>query len=151
MKPLLVGELNPYGPDPQFALWPDPPGCAGWRLCHVILGMEEREYLRAFDRANLCLGGWSLTAARSRADELVRERTAIVALGAKVASAFRVPFKPYRDFIRCLVGSHVAHIAVLPHPSGRCRLWNDQANVNRARQFVGSVLAACSKQEEVKP
>ncbi len=134
MRPLLVGEVNPYGPDPQYALWPDPPGCAGHRLCHVILGMERREYLRRFDRVNLCLGAWSMKAAREEATKILRRtpRT-LVLLGAKVTDAF-LP-GAFRPFQVVLVDPEF-RAAILPHPSGRCRLWNDPDNITRARRAV---------------
>lgn len=71
MKPLLVGEQNPYQADPRlaqrFALYPDPPRCAGWNLCHKIMGLPEREYLARFDRVNLCAGKWGVREARETA------------------------------------------------------------------------------------
>jgi len=52
MKPLLVGESNPHQSHPRlamrYALHPDPPRASGWRLCHVIMGLDEETYLRSF-------------------------------------------------------------------------------------------------------
>jgi hypothetical protein len=46
MKPLLVGESNPYGGDPAFALYPSPPGCAGLRHQRArTVPMIDRERL----------------------------------------------------------------------------------------------------------
>lgn len=126
----LVGELNPLGSDPAFALYPDPPGCAGARLCYRILNMGWSEYLLAFNRVNLCTGRWSLAAATSTAIHLQAEYR--VLLGAKVCRAHGLPFTPLfrvynKDGYRALV---------IPHPSGLCRLWNRPGVISEARMAV---------------
>lgn len=138
-KPVLVGELNPYGPDPRWALWPDPPGCAGGRLCHVVLAMEVLRYLDTFDRVNLCTGRWSKADAQDAARRVMRGWGRIVALGAKVAGAFGVPFEPFT--VKSLsVDQDECIVAVLPHPSGRSRIWNGVGSYQRARDTVASLL-----------
>lgn len=149
-KVLLVGEVNPYGPDSRFALFPRPRESAGGRLCHDVLGMREVDYLRSFDRVNLCVGSWSLVKARARAEELLAEpRAVIVLLGQKVATAFRVDFQPfthsrlyalepapgrwYLETEPSLLKSRPVTVVVLPHPSGLCRLWNEPGSFLRAR------------------
>lgn len=130
-RPLLVGELNPFGGDEYFALYPLPPECSGGRL-QRILGLSRTEYLRIFDRANLCRGAWSLAQARARASALLAvERSALVLLGAKVCQAFRVEFRP---FTVAAVGDLRA--AILPHPSGRNLTWNEPSAAQRARQTL---------------
>jgi hypothetical protein len=134
MRPILVGEDNPYSADPRLALWPSPEGCAGWRLCYRILGMEFRDYLRSFERVNLCTGRWSLREARRRAVELSMSRApsqTLVLLGARVCSAFERPYIPLTS---------APPFLVLPHPSGRCRTWNDSQSIEDARRLVGEVL-----------
>lgn len=69
MKPLLVGEANPYGGDPAYALYPYPRGCSGHRLCEKVMGLTDREYLDCFERVNLCPTKWSMRQARARAVE----------------------------------------------------------------------------------
>lgn len=135
-KPLLVGELNPYGSDPYFALYPKPDESAGGRLCHRVLGYPfAYEYLRVWDRANLCSGRWTLEAARLAARAIVEEAgpdaRPIVLLGQKVAHAFDVAFLP------CMV---VSGFLVLWHPSGRNRAWNEAGAYLRARDAVVSYL-----------
>lgn len=130
MKPLLVGEANPYGADPYYALYCEPPTSAGGRLCRKVLGLEPREYLSRFDRANLCVGKWDVCMARSRAHELTRapvEHSHFVLLGAKVTRAFDVEFRPF-----------TAHgmFVVLPHPSGLCRAWSEPGAFERARAVL---------------
>lgn len=136
MRPVLVGELNPYGPDPGYALWPDPPGCAGWRLCHKVLGMGERQYLRTFDRVNLCTGRWCDASALAAATEVLLRTRYVVALGAKVARAFQLSFDPFA--VREIAPYWT--VVTLPHPSGRCRIWNDVGSYQRARDAVASLL-----------
>lgn len=125
-KPVLVGESNPYGRDPYYALYPAPDGCSGHRLCVRILGMRRAEYLAAFDRVNLCDGPWSIADAAGKADALRGGR--LILLGAKVCRAFRVPFRPFEESEAGLV---------LPHPSGLCRLWNVPGNIEAARRVMG--------------
>jgi len=131
-KPLLIGESNPYGGNPYYALYPYPEGCAGHRLCCRILGMRRKDYLAAFDRVNLCDGPWSIREARARADELADgglsggdEEQPLVLFGAKVAAAFGLPFTPFQ--------SYGDDMLVLPHPSGRCRMWGEPGAVRKAR------------------
>lgn len=141
-KPLLVGELNPYGADPKLALWPMPPSASGGRLCK-ILGVSTKEYLASFRRVNLCVGEWSDSRARQRAVLiLVEELSAVVVprlvlLGKKVCHAFYVPFIPFVT-VESLVGVDLdrLRVAVLPHPSGRSRLWNDANAKYKARLAV---------------
>lgn len=142
MTPLLIGEANPYGGDPYFALYPEPEGSAGHRLCHLVLGFEyAAAYLRAFERRNLCPKDWSIRAAR---EEAVRLRSTTpfqaVLLGRKVAAAFHLehvpPFTTHLPW-----GSEFPNrwVVVLPHPSGLCREWNGPAAFLRARELVQSV------------
>lgn len=143
MKPLLVGEVNPYGTDQRYALYPEPENSAGDRLCRVIMGLTVREYLGRFERRNLCLGKWRDELARMMAVRIISRRSisnvlapdsTVVLLGAKVAKAFRVKFEPFS--VSYEMGFPVA---VLPHPSGRNLLWNESDAVVRAR----ACLAVC--------
>jgi hypothetical protein len=140
-KVVLVGEQNPYGSDPDFALYPAPDGCSGHRLCCVILGMRRADYLRSFERVNLCDGPWETKTARRRAESLRGRR--VVMLGAKVARAFGAAYDPLMASRLRDVGTkqHFVHFLCLPHPSGRCRTWNEPGMVERARaavaEFVG--------------
>lgn len=93
----------------MYALYPFPERSAGDRLATIILGLTRAEYLRRFDRVNLCTGKWSMAEARKVAHSIRRdgglfpggERT-VVLLGRKVASAFgldsRAPFSVVKDF-----------------------------------------------------
>lgn len=133
MKPLLVGELNPYGADPAFALYPFPEHSAGGRMCRLVLGMRPREYLAAFDRTNLCSGWWHLKMAKAEAAEIAqrREGELLVLLGSKVCAAFGVPFMPFTAH-----PGYWQRMVILPHPSGRCRIWNDPKAVDEAKSVL---------------
>jgi hypothetical protein len=128
-----VGEANPYGGDPEYALWPAPRGCAGDRLCRLVLQMGEEEYLDRFERVNLCPTAWSIRAARDRASQLLESRdSAVVLLGARVCDAFRVAFRPFS----LTQSPSRPTLVVLPHPSGLSRLWNEPGAYARARQVL---------------
>lgn len=132
-KVLLVGEHNPYGSAPGFELYPAPQRSAGYRLCCVILGYPRREYLETFDRCNLVVAPkWSAPAAREAATKLKHDRR--VLLGAKVAAAHGVPFTPFEA-----VKGEGWRGVVLPHPSGRCRLWEEAGAYGRAREAVATL------------
>lgn len=139
MKPLLVGECNPLSDDPRLALWPDPPGCAGWRLCHRVFGMDTHAYLRTFARVNLCVQEWDLATARGKAEELHKWDGPLLLLGSKVCQAFRVPYAPFSVQMSLLGKSRSTY--TLPHPSGRCFAWNDPSNTEKARKLLEEVLS----------
>jgi hypothetical protein len=132
-KVTLVGEANPYGGDPYYALYPHPEGCSGWRLCCLVLGMRRVDYLAAFDRVNLCPRDWDGRQARSAADALTLEGKRLVLCGAKVCRAFSVPYVPF-----CAARGFPTQSGalVLPHPSGLCRKWNEAGSYQRAREAV---------------
>jgi hypothetical protein len=131
VKPLLVGEANPYGADPYFALYPLPENASGGRLAR-ILGLSEQRYLEAFDRRNLCPTAWSMKVARAEAAKILAEpERPVVLLGAKVAKAFGLPYAPF---------TRSARLFLLPHPSGLNRIWNYRGSVERARELVADLL-----------
>jgi hypothetical protein len=128
-KVIVVGELNPYGADPRYSLWPEPRRAAGNRL-RLIFGLTDLQYTRMLDRINLCAGVWRLKAARAAAWDIqvLNPRAVIVLLGAKVRSAF-----DFRGDLFTTVRAGEQVMVGLPHPSGRCRLWNEEGAVTRAR------------------
>jgi hypothetical protein len=135
-KPVLVGEANPYGGDPFYALYPAPDGSSGHRLCCLVLRMHRINYLRAFDRRNLCPQNWSAIEAKREARRLVRDirPTKFVLLGQKVAHAFDCRCDLLSTWA---VGEHQQHRAlILPHPSGRCRAWSRPEFFSKAREAV---------------
>lgn len=138
-KVLLVGETNPLSSSLEFALWPAPPNCSGWRLCYRVLNMSSEEYLDTFDRVNLCVGPWSIRTAREAARGLAAHRSGpIVLLGSKVCEAFGVAFQPLTVQMSLLGPDR--EVCILPHPSGRSRAWNDPSAADRARQLVTQMV-----------
>lgn len=141
-----MGEDNPFGEDPRFALYPYPERASGGRLAR-ILGLEPREYLRLFDRANLCRGRWAIREAREGAAQIFWRNAghdrAIVLLGRKVVAAFsacdldRILLRPFA-FVRIPGGPTYAS---LPHPSGRNTIWNDPSTRESARSLLREVRA----------
>lgn len=127
-RALLVGEANPYGGDPGYALWTEPAGCAGERLCRLVMGLEPAEYYRRFERMNLCHREWKMKEARARASVIpYATYTKVVLLGAKVRQAFGVEganFTTQGPFV------------ILPHPSGLCREWHKPGAFERAREVL---------------
>lgn len=137
-KVWLIGENNPYGPDPQFALYPLPERSAGGRLCSVILGMRRPDYLSAFERVNLLSRPrWSAPAARAAASELLSRVPA-----GRIPDRDRVILLGRRVFDACFDGcawesfAKFGRFLSLPHPSGLSRAWNDPTAIPRARAAV---------------
>jgi hypothetical protein len=137
LKPLLVGEANPYGGPPGNALIPDPPYCAGWNLCHKVMQLDEHEYLRRFDRVNLCDGKWNMKEAQTKVSTLSCEDRTIVLLGAKVASLFGWKFFDVSAFryYQGKRGNSYSYV-ILPHPSGLSRAWSEPGAYERARSVL---------------
>jgi hypothetical protein len=94
--------------------------------------------LSRWDRVNLFaepVKRWSdREAAASAASIDVGGRPAVVVLGAHVARAFGIAYDPLAESI--IDGTR--HV-VVPHPSGRCRWWNDPANVAAATSVVSRI------------
>lgn len=142
-RPVLVGEDNPYSRDPRHALLYAPPHSAGGRLCRLILRHKPAHYLREYERVNLCTGKWNEVEARGEAAKIasrVRGAAPIVLLGAKVCRAFAVRYEPHSS-VRVRVvpegGERWDQVfAVLPHPSARCRAWNEPGAFDRAREVL---------------
>lgn len=140
MKPLLVGEVNPYGADPDFALYPLPERASGGRLAK-ILGLGHADYLRMFDRVNLCTGRWSAPASREAAREILAAKPRpLILLGAKVRSAFHVLDSwDWFDAFFLRPGDEQRgwpRVGLMPHPSGLNRLWHRPDAMRRARALL---------------
>lgn len=140
---LFVGEDNPQSSESRHALYPYPSGVAGDRLARLVLGVLGRRLLKQW-RTNLCNPTWNVKLARKRArvltglddeyhGELPWDR--YVLLGAKVSGVFSDLLK-----IELPEFSMIEHAGMrllrLPHPSGRCRAWNDPNSTLRARAVM---------------
>lgn len=148
-KVWLIGENNPYGPDQRYALYYEPKGSAGERLCRLVLGLEPRQYLRHFHRRNTLVGSsWSAPKAREGAANILAETApgdSVVLFGKRVWDAWfpllqlaerHAAWQPYHVH----VGPESRTFAALPHPSGLSRAWNEPGAFLRARGVV--LLAA---------
>lgn len=140
---LLLGEDNPYGSDPSFALYCHPTGCAGYRL-RRILGLPE-DLCLGLHRANLCDGAWSGPRAKQRASELLvpcSPYPVIVMLGRKVTEAMRRAAMVDEDIVPfsargCCPGFTLVS---LPHPSERnAAAWSGNARA-RAREILRELV-----------
>jgi hypothetical protein len=140
---ILVGEDNPYGSDPAFALYCYPPGCAGYRL-RRILGLPQHQYL-ALHRKNLCDSAWTKKAAETRVFEILSPAApwnVVVLLGRKVTKAFASVALDDADFVPfstkvCCPGMTLVS---LPHPSGaNAGSWSGDKPRDRAREIMREV------------
>lgn len=122
-----------------------------------MLGMQPIEYMRLFDRINVCPfpqpstiqpKEWT-SAAENLAGSILRGRRVIM-LGQNVAECFGVPRGAYdycewkicTSSFRGIAGFRAGRMslpfswAVLPHPSGRNRWYNEHENRERAIDFL---------------
>lgn len=132
---LFVGEDNPYGADPDMALYPRPINASGNRL-RKILGLRLSTYLgEGIRRCNVCSTKWSWRSARRRARELLEEDRQkcclIVVLGHKNRKLFGLS-----SFFEALPREEKVPLLSLPHPSGRVLIWNDREKVLIVRRLL---------------
>jgi hypothetical protein len=141
-RPVLLAMNNPLSSDPRHALFPLPTGCTGNRIWLMLCDAaaerrveipSKNQYLAAFDRRNLLNArDWSKADARRAAGPLLDGLSGRVALilGAGTADACGLArggsgWLEWRDAHRNLLGAEPLTYAVIPHPSGRCREYND--------------------------
>jgi hypothetical protein len=129
----IVGEA------PGRRVGPDGP-LADSRL-PAYAGVDRATFL-ACRRANVYpypTSRWSAPEARRRAGRLTfPEGSTVLLLGRRVAAAFGVRGGRWLDTVD-LPGRDV-HALLVPHPSGRCRVWNDPAFRARARPVLHNLL-----------
>lgn len=133
-KLVLVGEANPYGEDPRYALYDEPKKASGYRLRTLVLGLQRRTYFQ-FERVNLCTGLWTLKKARAKAGDLMlnHPEADFLLLGRKVASAFHLGKMPAFTVVGRSTGGK---FILLPHPSGLCREWDREGAFEQARELL---------------
>lgn len=146
-KFVLVGEApTPDCADKPIA-WLAPFGgsCRSGKLLCARSGWTPREYLKRLDRTNILHEpiqmGFNVERAKLNALRLLGELTparhaGLVILGRNAQRAFR-----WRGGVDWLEWGWVRSAerdwpaAVVPHPSGRNRWWNDEDNQRAAREF----------------
>ena len=144
---VLVGQAPCCGGDPRVPLT----GRSG-RFLASACGIPFWSYLRWTVRVNL-LDYWPGKSGKGDAFPMAEAREAAAALepslkgrravllGHGVASAFGLGGRPYLgpwEVVPRPLGSFAA--AVLPHPSGVNRFWNDPTNRERAGRFLRSAI-----------
>lgn len=128
---LTIGENPGLSGDSEATL----EGSVGKRLASYA-GLTWREYLDLTERRNLFpeyVHPWPREEARDRAElifpSLIGRRTLL--LGQRVATAFAFHW-PVLNWVS--IGP--VTVAIVPHPSGLNRWWNDPINATMARQFL---------------
>lgn len=157
--PVLVAMNNPISSDPKYALYPAPQGCTGHRLwemldlyarAHWNTFVSKVQYRDAFDRRNvLSQKEWSMAEARVAGAELAWSllNRRVVVLGVQTLEALlgKEPRPPWGQWREATVSRPhevfytspgLLRYCLLPHPSGRCREYNDP----RMRELTGRTL-----------
>lgn len=128
-RPILLG-MNPNGPRGTEALSPSVPGSAGYRLWKLS-GLPLEVYLETFERRNLLPGPvWSPRAAAGAARRFLRtlpRGRPVIVLGELPRAALEKVGKLGKNF----------HF--IPHPSGRCFLYNQREERAAAGRVMRSV------------
>lgn len=138
MKSVIVGMAPGRRGDNRRPF--DGPG-SGTRLLRLAGSEIYGDLISAFDVVNLIESYpglyWPTGLARLRAGELrrtYRGRTLILA-GRRVAEAFGIPRASYLT----VTDLGDVRLAVLPHPSGLSRWYNDPVNVDSAEAFLRTI------------
>lgn len=156
--------------DPRHALTGAP-----MRRLFRASGLELMQYVRTFERHNLVPtwmgyrkagdpGSGSLfdlseaaVTARKLADRLAGGRR-LLCWGKDVMKAFvgphrchMTPLTWYREEIEGFDNSYEVDCAIIPHPSGLNRWWNDLANVEAAGEFLRGLAAHVLKAKDSHP
>lgn len=151
---LLVGLDNPQSTDPRYALYHYPVGCAGWRLCHQIIGLAdgtnwtERRY-NAIAKTNLFPVGSSVKCGKravEQAGELLRlqlrgQDKRVVLLGDVVRRAVMCGMSDVEmmNWTLLMTGDSTRY-AWIPHPSGRNHFYNKRENAMKVGKFLRGLV-----------
>jgi hypothetical protein len=155
-KALVVGEAPGHNTDGNIPLYPHFKGCAAERLIGYA-GVSYKDWCTTTYRVNLCKEKWSSREARTTAGyirmwcstltnhskdalglaHIDPNGFKVLLLGSRVRDAMGVddgtPFGTDR-----LTGE--IEVRWIPHPSGRCRYYNDSNNQKKAGRAVRWLL-----------
>jgi hypothetical protein len=155
-KGLVVGEMPGHNTDGNIPLYPHFKGCAAERLIGYA-GVSYKDWITGVYKVNLCKEKWSSSEARDTAayirlwcstltdhhkDALGMAHIdpkgfKVLVLGSRVRDAMGfddgTPFGKER-----FTGS--IEVRWIPHPSGRCRYYNDVKNQKKAGEAVRWLL-----------
>jgi len=139
LKPLLVGQAPGESGD-GIPL----SGRCGRKLCG-LMKTDLDDYLEKFDRVNVLDffpgkngkgDAFPINKAREMASRIrLGERPFVVLLGRNVARAFGMAKMDPLTWTTV----RGTPVALVPHPSGVNRWWNDCTNVRRARRFLRNI------------
>ena len=145
---LLIGEAPGPNTNAKLPLFPLPNNSAAGRLLKYA-GIEPAEYIGRLVRMNLCHDQWSdrrATAGVVRAISFILDEAnyydgkplRVLLLGRRVADAWNCDQEPFGYSIRHYTGGSYpnVYVAWIPHPSGRCLIYNERKNQLRARRAV---------------
>ena len=144
-----MGMNNPISSDPAHALYPWPKNCTGWRVWRMLCDGLDREvprssYLEAFERVNVLPGReWSQREGRYQAGVLARRLVAedrtFVVFGAQCRAG--VDLLAGVEALRWQEGALRPWRATwAPHPSGRCRWYNEAGNRDRVCALLAELF-----------
>jgi uracil-DNA glycosylase len=145
LKSVFIGQMPNSVDDEGDPLTLKYPDSSGSRLAKWM-NVTAEEFADRFVRVNLnphsddefSPAHWKASA-RNMAGLLEHRR--VVLLGRAVAEAFDLNPRQY-DYFRWFdhpSGYETSLFVVIPHPSGRNRLYNDQQNVNRAMDLLAGL------------
>ena len=159
-KPVLLGMNNPLSRDPHYALANFPERCTGWRLWRMIVEamehdglapMSRLDYMTRYDRRNVLNGViWNMALAKEAGAELAPKLAdrVVVLCGVQTLEAMRLT-RP-SDWCSWVEGEPQGSLlaaqdrsfkyALIPHPSGRCREYNDPALKLKVGRLLLDVL-----------
>lgn len=143
MKPLLIG-LAPNHPGEPGAF--TVPGGSGRRLA-ALLHIDQADLLTVVDAVNLSpepVSSLGVRAWQDLAGRLDFTSCVVVACGRIVAAAVGAPFQ---------MGEWVmladTALTSIPHPSGRCRAWNDPEIVAKGERTLAEAVWLAGQYDEV--
>lgn len=149
MSLLVIGEAPPSNTHPRHSpMYPLPANSAGGRLC-AMSGLGVRGWIRATTRINLAQNFEDYSATRYRAyfDRLetggvlgVFDHCLLVGTRVRDAAGPKTEWPVGEIRPRRAVQGRASNVAWIPHPSGRNRWYNEQANKELVEALLRRLL-----------